>query len=289
MNIQDVQMMRSTGYFLLKAGRADLAIAVFDQVCKLAPTEPQSFLDSALSRTLQLHKHFEQKIFREAVDLTTTVITHAWAERFKEIEWPALVLLHMLVEAGRCQGCKDLWPLDPSLKCDNFEVGLLVWLGWDTDHTDIDLHVVEPSGNEVYYSNKRSIIGGHLSRDFTDGYGPECYLLKNPVPGQYKVRAKYFRSHQQSALTGATSAVIWTLQGGTGTVQFDTVRLDRQKEKMDVMTLSIAHEQQRVSENTPPTTPAKRGADGPRQGNEASESRRRRKLSDFRKKSCTVM
>jgi len=211
-------------------------------VCKLAPTEPQSFLDRALSRTLQLHKHFDKKLFREAIDLTTTVITHAWASRFKEIEWPALVLLHALVQAGECQGCKDLWPLEPSLRCDNFKFGLLVWLGWDTDHTDIDLHVVEPSGNEVYYSNKRSAIGGHLSKDFTDGYGPECYLLKNPVPGEYKVCAKYYASHQQSALTGATSAVLWTLQGGTGTVKFDTVRLDRQKEKMEVMTLSIADE-----------------------------------------------
>eukprot|EP00957_Ditylum_brightwellii_P014311 1077367-Ditylum_brightwellii.AAC.1 len=55
----------------------------------------------------------------------------------------------------------------------------MVWLGWDTDNTDIDLHVKEPSGNEIYYGNRESDIGGNLSRDFTKGYGPEVYILKD--------------------------------------------------------------------------------------------------------------
>jgi len=119
----------------------------------------------------------------------------------------------------------------------------VVWLAWDTDKTDIDLHVVEPSGNEVNYSNKRSIIGGHLSRDFTQGYGPEVYLLKDAPAGSYRVRAKYYATHQESSLTGATSAVIWALRGGEHPeLKFDTVRLDRSKQTMDVMTVAVEGE-----------------------------------------------
>lgn len=103
----------------------------------------------------------------------------------------------------------------------------------------MDLHVVEPSGNEVFYSRPRSRIGGHLSKDFTQGYGPEVYLLKTPVEGSYVVQAKYFASHQASTLTGATSAVLWTMRGGSGPAQFDTVRLNRNKEKIDVMTVVV--------------------------------------------------
>lgn len=116
----------------------------------------------------------------------------------------------------------------------------MVWLGWDTDSTDIDLHVVEPSGNEVYYSRPRSKVGGHLSKDFTQGYGPEVYLLKTPVKGTYTVQAKYFASHQSSTLTGATSAVVWAMQcAAESTMQFETVRLNRNKEKMDVMRVVV--------------------------------------------------
>jgi len=178
-------------------------------------------------------------LLQKAIEFTCHAITHVWADRFNEVEWPALILLHLLVELGEKQaGLRDLWPLDEGLRCPNFEAGLVVWLAWDTDKTDIDSHVIEPDGNEVFYSRPKSKLGGHLSKDFTKGYGPEVYLIKNPVEGDYKVRAKYYASHQQSHLTGATSAVLWTLEGGPhGQVQFETIRLDKNKEMMDVMTV----------------------------------------------------
>lgn len=243
MDVQDVQMMRSVGYFLLKADRMEFALAVFDRVRALAPAEPQSFLDGALARTLRcLRGGFQEVAFREAIELATTVMNNHWADRFAEIEWPALVLLHMLMDIGAQQGLKDLWPLEDKFRTPDFALGLVVWLGWDTDHTDIDLHVVEPSGHEIYYGNKHSAIGGHISRDFTQGYGPEVYVLKAPPSGTYTVKAKYYASHQQSTLTGATSAVIWALRstaGGGAELKFDTVRLDRNKQMMEVMKVVV--------------------------------------------------
>jgi len=243
MNLQDVQMMRCVGYFLIKAGRAELALEVLQRIQDLAPVEPQSFLDGALALAFHMHHQAgkaDEKLLRKAVELTNHAITHVWADRFKEVEWPALILLHLLVEIGEKQGIKNLWPLDiEGQRCPNFQAGLVVWLAWDTDNTDIDLHVIEPDGNEVYYSCPTSRLGGRLSKDFTQGYGPEVYLIKNPVQGDYKVLAKYYASHQKSILTGATSAVLWTIEGAPdGKVQFETIRLDRNKELMDVMTVT---------------------------------------------------
>ena len=51
-------------------------------------------------------------------------------------------------------------------------------LTWDADQTDIDLWVTEPSGEKCFYGHNRTTIGGLLSRDFTDGYGPEEYCLR---------------------------------------------------------------------------------------------------------------
>lgn len=240
MNIQDAQMLRSVGYFLMKAGDWSLAFKVFDHVRKLAPMEPQSFLDGALIRYLSLKFHFEEATLREAVRLAAVAVTHTWASRFAEVEWPALVLLHLLVAVGESYNVQDIWPLEATLHCPNFDIGLVVWMGWDTDNTDIDLHVVEPSGNEVFYSNPRSRIGGHLSKDMTQGYGPEVYLLKTHPVGRYAVKAKYYSSHQTSALTGTTSAVVWAMRGSADcTVQFETVRLSYNSQKIDVLTVEV--------------------------------------------------
>eukprot|EP00812_Abedinium_dasypus_P010891 NODE_4484_length_670_cov_218.130081.p4 GENE.NODE_4484_length_670_cov_218.130081~~NODE_4484_length_670_cov_218.130081.p4 ORF type:complete len:133 (+),score=40.19 NODE_4484_length_670_cov_218.130081:3-401(+) len=120
-----------------------------------------------------------------------------------------------------------------------------VWIAWDTDQTDVDLHVVEPNGNEVYYSNNRSGLGGLLSRDFTRGYGPEVYTLPQPPAGEYRVRAKFFASHQASAATGATSVVVWSFANlgglpGTEQADFRTVRLATDKEMHDVLTIAVS-------------------------------------------------
>ena len=51
-------------------------------------------------------------------------------------------------------------------------------MGWDTDHTDIDLHVREPTGETIYYGHPDSKkTNAHASKDFTSGYGPETYRV----------------------------------------------------------------------------------------------------------------
>ena len=60
-------------------------------------------------------------------------------------------------------------------------------LTWNTEG-DIDLHVIEPSGNEIYYANSLSDSGGQLDVDNTWGYGPEnIYWDSTPPAGTYSV------------------------------------------------------------------------------------------------------
>ena len=78
--------------------------------------------------------------------------TRHW-DRFEQIELIALMEANCILPLARAAGVKDI-SLDPSLvklpACD-----LRVVLTWDTDATDIDLHVVEPSGEEVYFEHTR--------------------------------------------------------------------------------------------------------------------------------------
>ena len=63
------------------------------------------------------------------------------------------------------------------------EADLVVVIAWNTDGTDVDLHVTEPGGEECYYRNRQTATGGQLSCDVTTGYGPERYVLRRAAPG----------------------------------------------------------------------------------------------------------
>ena len=112
-------------------------------------------------------------------------------------------------------------------------VKLRIVMSWDADETDIDLHVLEPNGEEAYYGHRRTAEGGFVSEDVTTGYGPEEYLKKELEHGIYKVLSNYYASHQ-TALTGATT-VTATVYTDWGTAQEKrqvlTLRLDKPKSK----------------------------------------------------------
>ncbi len=74
-------------------------------------------------------------------------------------------------------------------------VDLQVVLGWDTDGTDVDLHVTDPAGEECYYAHRTTELGGKLDVDDTDGFGPEVFTLAHAASGSYRVEVKYYSSH----------------------------------------------------------------------------------------------
>jgi len=175
-----------------------------------------------------------------------------WPSRFREIEWPVLILLSWAVAwAEHKLPSRSLWP-EAELPAATYRLGgsagpqldVFVWLGWDTDHTDVDLHVKEPTGEEVYYSHSSSeTTGAHVSRDFTDGYGPEVYTLPRAPKGQYAIDAKYYASHQDSTGTGSTSAVVWSVKKlgrfDEEEVQFSSVRLTKHKQRQQVLAIDV--------------------------------------------------
>ncbi len=73
---------------------------------------------------------------------------------------------------------------------------------WDTK-ADIDLHVVEPGGKEIFWNDPKGRQGGELDVDNTLGFGPEnIYWLKEAAdgskdlgpgpPGEYKWWVHYY-------------------------------------------------------------------------------------------------
>lgn len=69
---------------------------------------------------------------------------------------------------------------------------LRVLLAWDSDHTDLDLHIVTPDGAHAWYGNRVLPNGGAIDVDVTTGYGPEIFASPTPLHGRYLVYVNYY-------------------------------------------------------------------------------------------------
>lgn len=103
-------------------------------------------------------------------------------------------------------------PLDIDLAGVEVESGeVKVSLSWDTP-TDVDLHVIEPSGFEIYYSNKVSPSGGTLDLDSNagcsiDGVNNEnIYWPEGASPsGDFTVTAHMWSDCEEGGASGTVT------------------------------------------------------------------------------------
>jgi len=224
-------LLRVLAHRLMDAGEAALALPLFERVLVLRPEEPQSRRDLALAcAALQQSQR--------AVDLLWSLVTDSDNSRFDEIE--TIVLGEMNAIIARCGQVLDLSPIDPRF-LRNLPTGLRVVLTWDADACDIDLWVDDPAGERAIFSHPRTAQGGRLSRDFTEGYGPEEFLLRNPRPGKYTVHLNYYGDSRQTELGPVTAQV--RLITGFGTPDEKekrlTVRLVERQDNLIVGTIEI--------------------------------------------------
>lgn len=83
-----------------------------------------------------------------------------------------------------------------------------VVLSWDTDNSDLDLHIVTPDGEHCYYADRILPSGGALDMDVTSGFGPEIFSTPAPKNGNYLVYVNYYGSGDQSVITNAKVTVV---------------------------------------------------------------------------------
>ena len=240
-DIDNAPLLRILAYRLQQWERFDLAVPLFEEALHLRGEEPQSYRDLALALTRQPAPDFAR-----AIDLLWHVIDQAWDARFPEIETIALHELNdALLRAPENQRAAlraklDAKGVDQRL-LEGVPVDLRVVLTWDADNTDIDLWVIDPTGEVAIYNHPRTTIGGQMSRDFTGGYGPEVFTIRRPIPGTYTVKANYFGSRQQKLAGDVTVQVEFLSQfdSGNGKREAITRRLENKKDLIDVGTFVV--------------------------------------------------
>ena len=239
MKLNDVALLRTMGWRLREAKCYDESIAVFRRVLAMRGEEPQSKRDLALVLTERGKAEKDAAMLAESMKLLHSAAfepsARRSARRGNDFQTSVLALeeLNGLIAWCAANDVKaEPPPMDAAYRRD-LPLALRIVMSWDVDETDIDLHVLEPGGEEAYYSHRRTSSGGFVSEDVTTGYGPEEYLRKTSEKGVYKVMANYFASHQQ-ALVGAATVTASVYTGwGTKDEKMETLsfRLDKPKDK----------------------------------------------------------
>ena len=241
LQLESAPLLRIVAHRLNQIGERDLAIDLFEKVLKMRSEEPQSYRDLALA----LIDRGDAAVSPSAADYTRAlgllheVVMKTW-DRFPEIEVVALMEANRLMDRMKKMGVAFENPFDARL-VKLLDLDVRIVLTWDADLTDIDLWVSEPSGEKVFYSHNRSTIGGLVSHDFTQGYGPEEYCLRRAMAGEYKIQCNFYGSSQQS-LSGPTTVqatVITDFGKPNEKRQAMSVRLAEKKEVVDIGTVTI--------------------------------------------------
>ncbi len=196
--LDNYELMKALGYKLEYFKQYKLAVEVYKKIVELRPEEPQSYRDLALAYeqvgAIQksydiLFKLYDGQLLNKDED-----------ERFYGIEHIAYIELTRLVNKYKNS-------LNINTEYSDFltptPVDIRIIIDWNHNDTDIDLWVFDPTGEKAFYSNPKTAIGGRMSEDLTDGYGPEEFMLKNAVKGTYKVKVNYFADRVQK-ISGPT-------------------------------------------------------------------------------------
>ena len=197
MELENRSLLRTLGYKLRYLGDLDQAEFVFRKVVEMFREEPQSYRDLALVLA-------EKGEYQAAVDMLRKILTNPMQERFAGVEQIALMEMNRLIAKAKAEGKPvNVDGLDPAF-IKPVDTDLRVVINWDTDASDMDLWVTDPFKEKCFYGHNRTQTGGLLSRDVTQGYGPEEFLIRKAKDGDYKIETHYYGSRSQKMLAPVT-------------------------------------------------------------------------------------
>ncbi|EJL59504.1 TonB-dependent outer membrane receptor, SusC/RagA subfamily, signature region [Flavobacterium sp. CF136] len=224
LGLENHQLYKTLTYTLRQWQDFDDALFTAKQIAKWRAHEPQSLRDYALA--------FEdagkyQKAFDQLVKALEVNYYGEMSGQYEGVEDIILMDINRLMteHTGLDPGKLDKKYLQ------KMPVDIRVIMNWNLMDVDLDLHIIEPTGEECYYSHTTTEAGAKFSKDFTQGYGPEQYLIRNAVKGKYLIKTNYFGERELTENGPATVMVeIYTTKAGKTTKVLKTIQLGKIKE-----------------------------------------------------------
>lgn len=233
LGLENAELYKLLAYKLKELEMYETELFIAEKVLKSRPFDVQSHRDYALA--LQ-----DNKRYQEALDHLYQTITNSYDAEFSrrnknisEILIPEINNLISLYGNNL-----DLSKIDKRMIAD-IPVDIRVVINWNKDNTDIDLWIEDPNGETCYYGSPTTQIGGRMSNDITQGFGPEQFMLKKAVKGKYKIKTNFFGENQMS-LSGPTtiSAEIYLMYSSgkeiRSLITFQNGKPDRGDDKISI-------------------------------------------------------
>ena len=196
---------------------------------ELRKEEPQSYRDLGLA-------YAKNNQPQKAIEALYEIVTTKWS-RFTNIEQIAINEMNQVIAANPDVNTDFI----DSALLKHLPVDMRVVLNWDADATDIDLWVTDPTGEKCFYSHNRTKIGGFMTNDFTQGYGPEVFMIKRGMKGKYKIEANYYGNNSTKTLGPVTLKMQFFTNYGKPNQKVKEVilRLKDSKEVIEIAEIEI--------------------------------------------------
>ncbi|MCU7616675.1 VIT domain-containing protein [Chryseobacterium sp. PBS4-4] len=199
LDLENEELYKTIYYLLKQRGHYDKELWITQKILEWRPFDSQSHRDYALALV-------DNKRPQEALNVYKSLLYQEFTDeismRDNGIEEILIMEINNILRQNKnVDGSK----IDDRLKAD-LPVDIRVVINWNKDNTDIDLWVTDPRGEDCSYGHKSTQIGGRLSNDFTQGFGPEQFLLKKAVKGKYKIKTNFF-GERQNMLSGPTTVM----------------------------------------------------------------------------------
>lgn len=199
LDLENEELYKTIYYLLKQRGHYDKELWITQKILEWRPFDAQSHRDYALALV-------DNKKPQEALNIYRSLLYQEFTDeisvRDNGIEEILIMEINNILKQNKnVDGSK----IDDRLKAD-LPVDIRVVINWNKDNTDIDLWVTDPKGEDCSYQHKSTAIGGRISNDFTQGFGPEQFLLKKAVKGKYKIKTNFF-GERQNILSGPTTVM----------------------------------------------------------------------------------
>ncbi|MBS7230286.1 DUF2135 domain-containing protein [Flavobacterium psychroterrae] len=199
LDLENEELYKTIYYLLKQRGNYEKELWITQKILEWRPFDSQSHRDYALAL-------IDNKKPQEALDVYKSMLYQEYTDEISVRDSGIEEILIMEINNILTQNKNvDASKIDDRLKA-NLPIDIRVVINWNKDNTDIDLWVTDPLGEDCSYSHKSTEIGGRLSNDFTQGFGPEQFLLKKAIKGKYKIKTNFF-GERQNILSGPTTVM----------------------------------------------------------------------------------
>lgn len=198
LGLEDAELYKMLAYKLKEIEEYQTELFITKKVLDWRPFDAQSYRDYALA--LQDNEQY-QSALEHLYKVLTNDYSIEFANRDRDITEIIVPEINNLISLHRKE--LNLSGINKDVIVD-IPVDIRVVMNWNKDMTDIDLWVTDPNVEKCFYGHRTTAIGGRISEDVTQGFGPEQFMLKKAIKGKYKIETNFFAERQMS-ISGPTT------------------------------------------------------------------------------------